>query len=240
MSGIAGVFFDFGGTLFDYHPSNTAVWSQIAQRLGAEVALFDPRIREGMRRQTAAYVSLGKPFHKLSPEELHELNCHVLEAFGIDCEGTMDVINEEFGKRESGFISGEAFQIYPDALATLERISKMRHVRLGLISNCRAEAGKARRTLMRRTGIYRFFDAITLSGEVGVEKPDAAIFEIALKELGIKNVRNSVHVGDCVISDVHGGKNAGLIPVLYDPLELHSVEDVIVIRRLSDLIQYLV
>ena len=237
--GIAGVFFDFGGTLFDYDPSNTVVWSQIAQRLGAEVSQFDPRIREGMRSQYAAYASLGKPFSRLSREELHELNCHVLDALDIECEGTMDVIGEEFGRRESGFSSGDAFRIYPDCRETLERISSIKHIRLGLLSNCPAELCKPRRSILRRNGIFGFFDAIVLSGEVGAQKPDKEIFEAALKELGVKESQRVMHVGDCVLSDVQGAQNAGLVPVLYDPLELHSVDDIITIRRLSDILKIL-
>jgi HAD superfamily hydrolase (TIGR01549 family) len=244
MSGaIAGVFFDFGGTLFDYYPSNTTIWSAIAQRLGATVSIFDPRIREGLREWNHAYLQLGKPFSQLTQEELHELNCLVLDVLGIDCEGTMEVIREEFGRREQGFISGDAFRMNPDCQQTLERIRRIKNIRLGLLSNCPKQYCGPRRSLLRRTGIFNLFDGIILSGEVGVSKPDKAIFEIALKELGVKNIRNTIHVGDCLLSDVQGARNAGITPVLFDPLELYfgdDILDVIVVRRLSDIIQYLV
>ncbi len=92
---------------------------------------------------------------------------------------------------------------------------------------------------MKKLGILEFFDAIILSGEVGVAKPEKKVFEIALKELGIKDAQKVMHVGDCPFADVQGAQNAGLIPVLFDPLDLHSVEDVITLRKLSDILGYL-
>ncbi len=57
---IRGVSFDFGGTLYDYYPSNSEIWSRIAKRLGLAIAPDDPRIKDGMRKQNDAYYQMGK------------------------------------------------------------------------------------------------------------------------------------------------------------------------------------
>ncbi len=92
---------------------------------------------------------------------------------------------------------------------------------------------------MEENGILHFFDTIILSVEVGFEKPQKEIFQIALQKLGINNPAQAMHVGDSPITDVKGARNAGLIPVLFDPIDLYPIENVIKISALSDILQYL-
>jgi putative hydrolase of the HAD superfamily len=54
---------------------------------------------------------------------------------------------------------------------------------------------------------------------VGIEKPDPAIFDIALEALDIPADR-CIYVGDTVHFDVEGARAAGLHPVHVDPYEL--------------------
>jgi putative hydrolase of the HAD superfamily len=59
-------------------------------------------------------------------------------------------------------------------------------------------------------------DAVIVSDVVGVEKPDPAIFRIALATIGVE-ARDAVHVGDSVRFDVDGARNAGVEPIHFDP-----------------------
>lgn len=54
---------------------------------------------------------------------------------------------------------------------------------------------------------------------VGVEKPDPAIFRLALDALGLPADR-CLYVGDTVLFDVVGARAAGIEPVHVDPYEL--------------------
>ena len=56
------------------------------------------------------------------------------------------------------------------------------------------------------------FNAVAISGELGVAKPDPAIFRFALDKLGI-GAANTWHVGDSLASAVAGAKAAGLTAV---------------------------
>jgi HAD superfamily hydrolase (TIGR01549 family) len=225
---IQGILFDFGGTLYDYYPSNSVIWSRIAKRLGVDISPNDPRIWKGMQRQSIETTKRDVPFSKLSREEIHTLNLHVLDALGIDGEGTMDIISEEFDKR------GHGYRINPESKETLERIYSM-GLKIGLVSNCPSEFGKPRRQTMRGDGVLQSFSAIILSGEVGHEKPEKEIFMIALNSLGLQDASKVMHVGDSLGADVIGAQNAGLIPVLYDPMGFHPGENVITIQKLSDI-----
>jgi putative hydrolase of the HAD superfamily len=59
---------------------------------------------------------------------------------------------------------------------------------------------------------------------VGVEKPDPAIFEIALRALG-RGADGGVYLGDTVLFDVEGARAAGLSPVHVDPYGLCPLTD---------------
>ena len=75
-------------------------------------------------------------------------------------------------------------------------------------------------------GIRECFDVVVVSGDVGVNKPDPAIFDIALKEM--KLLRGDlIHVGDSA-DDVNGARAAGIEPVLIQrprPADLPVVLD---------------
>jgi len=231
---IDSIFFDYGGTLFDYYPSNTEIWASIANRLGVPIEPDDPRIREGMRTQSRELDKIDKEFHELTEDELHQLNRFVLTAMGVTLERSHEIVTAEFIAREQG----KMFQIYPDAAETLQQI-KQKGVKIGLLSNVGRRLARSRRPSLQEHDVLQYFDAIILSVEVGVWKPDKRIFELALREIGTKNPRRAMHVGDSLKADVRGAGNAGLIPVLFDPLDLHFSENTIKIKALSEVLQYL-
>ena len=231
---IDSIFFDHGGTLFDYYPSNSKIWAKIAYRLGVRIAPNDPRIRQGMRAQSQEFEKMNKDFRALSEEELHRLNRLVLTAMGVDVEGSFDVVDAEFASREQG----KQFQIHPDAEDTLRQI-KEKGIKIGLVSNIERHLAPKRRQSLQESGVLGYFEAIILSGEVGVWKPDKEIFELALREIGTTNSAEAIHVGDSLRADVQGARNAGLIPILFDPLDFHSPDNTIKIKALSEVLQYL-
>ena len=231
---IDSIFFDHGGTLFDYYPSNAEVWANVAKRLGVTIHPDDPRIQKGMRNQVQKYEKLDKDFLELSKLELQKLNSLVLVAMGVETEGSFDIVNAEFTAREQG----KLFQIYPDAPDTLRQI-KQKGVKIGLISNIEQNLAPKRRQSLQENDILHYFDVIILSGEVGVKKPDREIFDIALREIGTTNPGEAMHVGDSLRADVRGARNAGIIPILFDPYDIHPSENTIKIRALSEVLLYL-
>ncbi len=61
--------------------------------------------------------------------------------------------------------------------------------------------------------------AVLDSAVVGVSKPDARIFELALQAAGVP-AEAVAHVGDSVVFDVRGAESAGVRAIHYDPLRL--------------------
>ena len=63
--------------------------------------------------------------------------------------------------------------------------------------------------LLDHLGLRECFDALAVSGLVGVEKPDAAFFERALEIAGATR-DETVHIGDSFYADVQGAWGASL------------------------------
>ncbi|MBN1283623.1 MAG: HAD family hydrolase [Proteobacteria bacterium] len=105
-----------------------------------------------------------------------------------------------------------------------------RGFRLGVISNAEGQI----RRLLEHTGINSRFDVVVDSSEVGVAKPDARIFRMA-----VEGVRSSpercVHVGDMVEIDVAGARGAGITPILVDRDGATSEPGLITVARATDL-----
>lgn len=99
----------------------------------------------------------------------------------------------------------ETLRLYSDARELLA-LAQRTHVHLALITN---GASDTQRDALRTLGIERAFEVVVISGEVGVAKPDPAIFGIALEKLNL-TPENVWHVGDNLTTDVAGAKAAGL------------------------------
>lgn len=112
---------------------------------------------------------------------------------------------------------------------TRRALDRLRGRRMGVVSNAN---GTVRRKLVR-LGLDAYFEDIVDSHDVGVEKPDPRIFEIALKRLGAAPV-DAVYVGDFYHLDVAGARAAGIDAFLLDPLGLHADKDCRRIRTLEE------
>lgn len=88
------------------------------------------------------------------------------------------------------------------AAAVLEELGADR--RLALVTN---GAACLQREKLAASGLEGHFDVVVISAEVGVAKPDAAIFEHVLRRM---EADRAVMVGDSLARDVEGALAAGL------------------------------
>ena len=85
----------------------------------------------------------------------------------------------------------EAFErIHSGILPMLDAL-KTKGILIGLISNCYSEEAEA----IRRSILYPFFDAVCLSYDEGVCKPDPEIFRRCVERLGVR-ADECLYVGD--------------------------------------------
>ena len=127
------------------------------------------------------------------------------------------------------------FIAFDDTVGSLERL-KNQGYRLGVISNLRRDMDK----LCSDLRMAPYLDFCLTSAEVGVEKPDPAIFVAALERAGVSPTE-AVHVGDQPRSDLVGARGAGLHAVLLDRGNWHrEVDNCVRISQLSELDDLLV
>ncbi len=102
------------------------------------------------------------------------------------------------------FATKDPWYIFPETTKSLEKWSKQ-GIQLGVISNFDSRLIRVLNIL----NLSQFFTTITISSLAGVAKPDPDIFKIALDKHNIM-AHQAWHIGDSVIEDYQGAKNAGI------------------------------
>jgi HAD superfamily hydrolase (TIGR01549 family) len=230
---VDGIYFDFFGTLIDSKYVLTNVWSRIAKKLGVDISYDDPRIWEGILKQSKEANRIGI----LAPDDLWEshkdrLNSIALTAMGVETEGASEIVREEFTQE---FATGPTFRLYPGCRETLERIHDI-DIKMGILSHASMDLIKIK---MKRVDIFELFDIFVLSEDVGYNKSQIEIYEIALEKMNTKHPEKIIHVGDDIYLDVHMAQKIGMTPILFDPLNMHPDEDFVTINEFSELLQYI-
>ncbi len=88
---------------------------------------------------------------------------------------------------------------------------------------------------IKGAGIGKYFDQIIVSEDVGVNKPDPAIFQHALNVAGAEK-ESSIMIGDSLEADVMGALNFGMDAIYFNPAGLPKPEHVPVqISHLNEL-----
>ncbi|MCG2809868.1 MAG: YjjG family noncanonical pyrimidine nucleotidase [Candidatus Aminicenantes bacterium] len=95
-------------------------------------------------------------------------------------------------------------QLLPGALATVRALAKK--FPLALVTNGIAAVQNRR---FAASPITPYFQAVVISEEVGIAKPDPRIFAPALQKIGVEAV-DVLYVGDSVSSDMAAARNAGM------------------------------
>ena len=93
---------------------------------------------------------------------------------------------------------------YPDAEDVLKYLYGQGY-KLGIIAN--QSPGTAER--LERWGLLKYIDAVAASAELGVSKPDRAIFDKALEMTGCK-AQEAVMIGDRLDNDIIPAKKLGM------------------------------
>lgn len=123
-----------------------------------------------------------------------------LQSCGVDDETAALEAAETFHQ-----LCRETYRLYDD-VEGLAAAARGADIALALITN---GAPDDQRDKLRTLGIDDWFGAIVISGELGVGKPDPAVFRLALEGLGVE-AGAAWHVGDLLGADVAGANAAGV------------------------------
>lgn len=192
------VTFDVGGTLISPWPSVGQAYAAVAARFGAgrlDAALLDRRFADTWSRR--------------GPEFRHgRIDWQDLVARVFDGVSDVGRQGEFFDALYEHFATTVPWRVFPDVVPTLTRL-RNRGIKLGVISNW----DERLRPLLSALHLARHFDAILVSAEEGIQKPDPAIFRAAARRLGV-SPSEAAHVGDSSGEDVAGARAAGMQAVL--------------------------
>lgn len=144
-----------------------------------------------------------------------------------DIEGTIDTLWE--AHRRFGLWTVAV----PGAVEAVKRIRRM-GFRVGVVSNAE---GRVEQDL-HAAGFRDLLQTVVDSHVVGVEKPDPAIFRIALDRLESAPER-AIFLGDVPAVDVAGARAAGIAPLLLDRHDLYPHADAPRLRSIDELPSYL-
>jgi len=128
-----------------------------------------------------------------------------LSAAAVSDDRLVDELAAAFGRFRRAITLSD-----PDASAVLDDLG--RDHRLALVTN---GAPDVQREKLAATTLASHFEAIVISAELGVGKPDPRIFRAALDALGIASA-DAAMVGDSLERDVAGARRAGVRSIWLD------------------------
>jgi len=220
MRRIKWLFFDVGEVLMDERLTNRAFAEVAADVLGGEgLTVSVDHVMQAQR--AAATGGVANPRRG------------ALTMLGRDDDALFDQV-----MARSYPLLDEPFT---DAHRGLERLSSAGY-RLGVIANQRKAEAQAR---LEWSGLLDHMEVSLLSGDVGLKKPDPAIFQLALQMAGC-TAADAAMVGDRLDNDIAPAKRLGMATVWvrrglhedYAPRSADEEAD-LTVRSLDELVEVL-
>jgi len=237
---LRALFFDVGETLVYAHPSSAEIMAEVCREAGLPVVAEAVEQAEArVAPRIAARQATGE-LYSISPESSERFWTWVYTQILAELqtpEATRPCLARRLHERFSRL---ETWRLFPDVRPTLEALRSRRQQNglvVGIISNWEdwLEA------LLVQLEIHHYFDFLTISAGVRLEKPDPRIFQAALQRAGARP-EEALHVGDSLHADVGGARAAGITPVLIDRRGRYSPEQAqgaAIIRSLDALLPLL-
>lgn len=199
---VRAVLLDLGGTLLRVEPSVGEIYAQAASRIGypIEVCVIEQNFRRAWQRSLQRSADRGyRTSDAILYEEWRQI---VSESFGelVPSEPMGGLFETLYGQ----FAAGKAWVLAPGVERTLALL-RAHGVRLGLLSNWDSRITATLEDL----GLAESFDAVTVSHEVGFEKPHPDIFRAAMSRLG-SIAAETLHIGDSLGADIKPARELGL------------------------------
>jgi putative hydrolase of the HAD superfamily len=242
------ILFDLDDTLIPEAPALQAAYDAVAERVWGAAT---PQRTESLRRAAAAVWLTGRPaayaarVHFDHEEGLHgdltgagpeaealraflpTLRAQAFEAaLPAEARGTSAELVDLWRTTRM-----QALTRYPETRDVLEHWSA--RLPLALVTN---GVSRLQRDKLAATGIEGYFSVVVASEEIGVAKPDPAMFQAALSALRAA-ADEVVMVGNDIDRDVAGARSAHIRPIHVDRRQRSATTDVIAdLTELEDLL----
>ena len=196
------LFLDLDDTILDFHKAERIALSKTIRDFGLEPT------EKVLHR-----------YHLINKWHWEQLELGKLTRAEV-LENRFKVLFQELGREVDATACARAYErnlsvghyFLPGAEEAVEALSKK--YRLFLASNGTASVQKGR---MTSANLYRFFEKVFVSQEIGYNKPSEAYFDTCFAQIPCFDRAKAIMVGDSLSSDIKGGINAGIATVWVNP-----------------------
>ena len=207
MAKYRNLFIDLDDTVYDFSAASRESFLETYEQLHYE------RYFESFEH----YLSIYEPYNlelwriygegKITKEELNKRRySHPLEVVGVQDQALADT----FCREALGRIPTKG-HLVPGAIELLEYLRPKYN--LYILSNGFKELQSRK---MQTAGIDKYFDALILSEDIGVNKPDSRLYEHAMRKTA-SEPHESLMIGDMFDTDIVGAANFGMDSMYYNP-----------------------
>ncbi|MCI0751256.1 MAG: YjjG family noncanonical pyrimidine nucleotidase [Flammeovirgaceae bacterium] len=217
MKKYACIFFDLDHTLWDYETNSKLTLRELFDTFDLErrgVTSFDAfldRFKEVNTRLWVLYDAGQIGSEVIRKERFRQ----ILEAFGAYEEDLSQVLSKEYL-----YSCPKKNVLIPHAEETLEYLSGK--YTMSVITNGFEEIQHSKLTA---GNLHRFFKHIITSQQAGHKKPAKEIFQFTLSK-NLIDPRQAIMVGDNLMTDIAGARNAAIDSVFYNPDKNEHQEEV--------------
>ena len=205
------LFLDLDDTILDFHKAERIAIAKTIRQFGVE--------------PTEAVLSRYHVINKWHWEQLEQGKLTRAEVL----ENRFGVLFEELGVAADKTACARAYEsnlaighyFLPGAEEAVAYLSE--HYRLFLASNGTASVQKGR---MTSANLYRFFEEVFVSQEIGHNKPSKAYFDACFARIPGFDPAKAMIVGDSLTSDIRGGIDAGIATCWVNPNRTPGREDI--------------
>ena len=196
------LFLDLDDTILDFHKAERIALSKTIRDFGVEPTEDVLTLYHGINKWHWEQLELGT----MTRDEV------LVNRFGV--------LFGKLGKEVDATACARAYEhnlsighyFLPGAEEAVDALSKK--YRLFLASNGTASVQKGR---MTSANLYRFFETVFVSQEIGYNKPSLDYFDACFATIADFDKEKAIMVGDSLSSDIKGGINAGIKTVWVNP-----------------------
>lgn len=204
-----GILFDLDDTIIAYSSVAGPTWRRICLTYTKQNDLGDADILFDTVMEVSTWYWSDKERHRIGRNDLNRARRDVLslvfQKLKLDESYAWEMADAFSEQRE------KAVYMFENAPKTLEVLNR-KGVHLAMMTN--GESYKQRQKI-KRFGLEKYFQVILIEGEMGFGKPEEAVYNRALNELGL-NPEDVWAVGDNLECDVGGPQKLGIFGIWND------------------------
>lgn len=185
---IKAVIFDMYETLITQYRSPVYFTGNIARDAGIEEQLF------------RSYWTKTEDDRTLGRLSLKEVVGDIMDKEGVY---SLEKIETIYNRRKISK-ANQFLKLHSGIVPMVEELKNM-GIKIGLISNCYLEEAE----VIMDSSLYKYFDTAILSCKVQMQKPDNEIYQLCLKNLGLRP-EECLYVGDGGCGELYGAKTIGM------------------------------